>query len=178
MTQEIIIAGFGGQGVMTMGKFLAYAGMLEGKNVTFLPSYGPEMRGGTANCTVVVDDQEIGSPLVTSPDTVIVMNNPSLTKFEKAVKPGGTLIINSTLVTLQPTRTDVKIVNVPANAVANELGEIRIANMVALGAFVSSTGVVKVDSVMQALRETLPKRRHNLLPLNEQALERGASYAG
>jgi len=175
MIQEIIIAGFGGQGVMTMGKFLSYAGMLEGKNVTYLPSYGPEMRGGTANCTVVISDEEIGSPLVSNPDAVIVMNNPSLTKFEKTIKPGGTMIINSSLVTLKPTRTDIKIINVPANEMALEIGEGRIANMVALGAYVASSGVVKVDSVMEALRETLPPHRHNLLPLNEKALTKGAS---
>lgn len=139
MKQEFIIAGFGGQGVLLLGQMLAYAGMLEGKQVSWMPSYGPEMRGGTANCTVVISDEEIGSPVVSQPSCVIALNLPSLDKFEPMVKPGGLLLINSSLVDREPRRDDIKAVALPATEIASELGNIRVTNMVALGALVQLT---------------------------------------
>lgn len=175
MTHEIIFAGFGGQGVMLMGQMLAYAGMVEDKQVSWLPSYGPEMRGGTANCTVVVSDQTVGSPLITHPQVLIAMNLPSLDKFEDSVKPGGLLIYNSSLITRAPKRDDITILKVPANELANELGNDRVANMVVLGALLGQIPMVSKESILAALRHTLPEHRHNLLPLNEAALEKGLS---
>ena len=176
MQQEFIFAGFGGQGVLLMGQLLAHAAMDEGKKVSWIPSYGPEMRGGTANCTVIVSDGEIGSPVVSSPSCVVAMNLPSLDKFEDIVKPGGVLVVNSSLVTREPKRQDVTVVRVPATEVANELGNVRVANMVALGAVLEATGVVAVKSLMEALRKNLPAHRQNLLPLNQEAIERGKSF--
>jgi 2-oxoglutarate ferredoxin oxidoreductase subunit gamma len=173
MTHEIILAGFGGQGVMLMGQILTYAGMLEDKYVSWMPSYGPEMRGGTANCTVVISDVPVGSPLVTKPSIVVAMNLPSMDKFEEAVKPGGVLFYNSSLIDQQPARTDIKVVPVAANGIANELGNSRVANMVVLGALLATQQVVSLESVHKALRKALPAHRHNLLPLNEQALAKG-----
>jgi 2-oxoglutarate ferredoxin oxidoreductase subunit gamma len=177
MQQEFIFAGFGGQGVLLMGQLLAYAAMDEGKKVSWIPSYGPEMRGGTANCTVIVSDREIGSPVVGSPSCVVAMNLPSLDKFEDRVKPGGVLVINSSLVTREPKRQDVTVIKVPATDVASELGNIRVANMAALGAVVEATQVVAPDSVLEALRQNLPQHRQNLLPLNREAIEKGRNAA-
>ncbi|MGI6343880.1 MAG: 2-oxoacid:acceptor oxidoreductase family protein [Bacillota bacterium] len=174
MTHEIILAGFGGQGVMLMGQILTYAGMIEDKHVSWMPSYGPEMRGGTANCTVVISDEPVGSPLVTTPEIVVAMNLPSLDKFEDSVRPGGVLVYNSSLIQRRPRRDDITIVAVPGNEIAMELGNDRVANMVVLGALLAQTGVVSTEAVHQALRKALPERRHNLLPLNERALQRGA----
>lgn len=173
MTHEIILAGFGGQGVMLMGQILTYAGMIEEKFVSWMPSYGPEMRGGTANCTVVISDTPVGSPLVTKPSIVVAMNLPSLDKFEETVKPGGLLLYNSSLIEQKPTRTDINVVAIPANGIADELGNSRIANMVILGALLAKEQVVSMEAVHKALRKALPPHRHNLLPLNEQALARG-----
>ncbi|NLW17622.1 MAG: 2-oxoacid:ferredoxin oxidoreductase subunit gamma [Firmicutes bacterium] len=147
MTHEIILAGFGGQGVMLMGQMLAYAGMTEGKNVSWLPSYGPEMRGGTANCTVVVSDKPVGSPLITRPGILVAMNLPSLDKFEDNVKPGGLLVYNSSLISRPPKRDDIEVLAVPANEIANELGNDRIANMVVLGALLGKKPIVENESI-------------------------------
>ncbi len=175
MAMEFQLAGFGGQGIMVMGQVMCYAGLEnEGKHVSWFPSYGAEMRGGTANCAVVVSDEEIGSPVIGKPDAIVVMNNPSLLKFEKDVKPGGHLFVNSTLVDRKPSRDDINIVNIPANDIANELGSGRVANMVILGAVVAKTDVVKLDSVKEALKAHLPKRHHKLLPMNYEALDKGA----
>ncbi len=172
---EFQLAGFGGQGIMVMGQVMCYAGLeSEGKHVSWFPSYGAEMRGGTANCAVVISDEEIGSPVIGKPDVIVVMNNPSLLKFEKDVKPGGHLFVNSTLVDRKPTRDDINIINIPANEIAGELGSGRVANMVILGALVEKTGIVKMDSVKKALEAHLPKRHHRLLPMNYDALEKGA----
>jgi 2-oxoglutarate ferredoxin oxidoreductase subunit gamma len=177
MSLAVVMAGFGGQGVMLMGQLLTYAGMLENKQVSWMPSYGPEMRGGTANCTVVLSDQEVGSPVVTNPDVVIAMNLPSMDKFEKLLVPGGTLIYNSTLINRAPVRKDIRVIAVPANEVAQELGNVRVANMVTLGAFVEATGAVADDSIAAALKKALPAHRQDLLPLNMQAIEKGKGFS-
>lgn len=177
MKQEVIVAGFGGQGVLLLGQVLAYAGMVEGKEVSWLPSYGPEMRGGTANCTVVLSDVEIGSPVVSQPTCVIALNLPSMEKFEPMLKPGGLLIINSSLVEKKAERDDIEVVEVAATEIANELGSGRVANMVALGAFVQQTGAVDFTTLKEALQKVLPQRRHDLIPLNLEAIQRGAREA-
>lgn len=176
MDHEIIIAGFGGQGIMAMGSLLAYASMLEKKKVSWLPSYGPEMRGGTANCTVVISEEEIGSPVVSEPTAVIAMNRPSLDKFEPLLKPEGLLFINTSLIDRKPERRDVQVMEIPATTIAGELGNLRVANMVMLGAFVRATEVVGFDTLLVALQKVLPERYLHLIPLNEEALRRGASY--
>lgn len=175
MLQEVIIAGFGGQGVLSMGQLLTYAGMLEGKQVAWYPSYGPEMRGGTANCGVTVSDKEISCPLVSEPTTAIVMNRPSLVKFEPIVKPGGLLLVNSSLVDKKASRKDIRVIEILANDLAAEkLGNTRVANIIMLGAFLELTKTVNIDAIIESLKMVLPERRHNLIPLNRQALELGA----
>jgi 2-oxoglutarate ferredoxin oxidoreductase subunit gamma len=173
MTHELLIAGFGGQGVLSMGMTLGYAAMIENKEVSWMPSYGPEMRGGTANCIVIVSDRRISSPIITRFDTVIALNQPSLDKFEKTVKPGGMLMYDSTNIISPPTRTDIEVVPIPASEEASNMKNMRIMNMIVLGAFLARREVVKVESVLEALRKVLPERYHHLLPLNEQALRRG-----
>jgi 2-oxoglutarate ferredoxin oxidoreductase subunit gamma len=174
MLQEIILAGFGGQGVMSMGQLLAYAGMFEGKHVSWIPSYGPEMRGGTANCSVTISDFPISSPIVNEPSTLIVLNRPSLEKFEKDVQSGGLLIMNSSLINSESQRTDLSILKIPSDDLANEkYGNSRVANMILLGAFLQITNAVTVESVEQALKKVLPEYRHHLIPLNREALEFG-----
>lgn len=175
MLEEIIIAGFGGQGVMSMGQLIAYAGMLEGKGVSWLPSYGPEQRGGTANCAVVVSDEPVGSPLVTNPSTAIVLNNPSFGKFEHRVRPGGLLIINSSLVTRVSERRDIEIIEIPATDIAADLGNSKVANMILLGAFIEWTKVVSSDSIIESLKKVLSEEKHHLIEVNKQALTKGAS---
>jgi 2-oxoglutarate ferredoxin oxidoreductase subunit gamma len=177
MKLAVIMSGFGGQGVMSMGQLLAYAAMDEGREVTWLPSYGPEMRGGAAHCTVVVSDRPVASPLTTRPDACIIMNRPSLDKFEKAVKPGGILVLNTSLCDRFPEREDLRLVAMPVTDIASDLGDFRVANMVALGAFLEVEPVVKSSSVLEALKKTLPEHRRHLLPLNEKALEAGALEA-
>ncbi len=172
-THEVLMAGFGGQGVMSMGTLLAYAAMLEGKHVSWMPSYGPEQRGGTANCAVVVSDKPVGSPVVTEPMTLFVLNKPSLAKFESKVRPGGLILVNTSLIDTKVQRTDVRVIEIPANDIARELGEDRVANMVLLGAFIEATGLVSIRSVTESLKKALPPHRHNLIPVNEQALDRG-----
>ncbi|WP_353892348.1 2-oxoacid:acceptor oxidoreductase family protein [Proteinivorax hydrogeniformans] len=174
---EIIMAGFGGQGVMSMGQLITYSGMIEDKEVSWMPSYGPEMRGGTANCTVVVSENPIGSPVVTEPDVVIAMNLPSLDKFESQVKPGGVLIVNSSLIERKCERDDITVLEVPANDIANDLGSGKVANMVVLGSLIAQTNVVTKESVIGALKKVLPEHRHNLIPLNEQAIDKGSEFA-
>ena len=178
MTHELLIAGFGGQGVLSMGMTLAYAGLIEKKEISWMPSYGPEMRGGTANCIVIVSEKQISSPIITTFDTVIALNQPSLDKFEKAVKPGGKLIYDSTNIIVPPTRTDIDIFPIPASDEAVKMNNTKIMNMIVLGSFIAETNVVEIESLMHALKEVLPERYHNLLPLNEQALRRGMELAG
>lgn len=177
MQEEIIISGFGGQGSLFAGQLLSYAAMGQDLHVTWIPSYGPEMRGGKARCTVVVADQEIGAPLVRRPSAAIVLNIPSMEAFEPAVKPGGVLVINNSMVTDQSERDDIRAIEVPASDMATELGNVRMANVICLGALVDATGVVTLEAVEQALDEHLPERHRHLLDLNKQALRKGAALA-
>ena len=170
-----IFAGFGGQGVLLIGQLIAYAGMYEGRNVSWLPSYGPEMRGGTANCSVVVSDDPIASPVLSMADCVIAMNTPSLEKFEANVNPGGKLFINSSILEKKATRTDIDVYYVPCNEIADQLGNPKVLNMAMLGAFLEATNVVKVDSVLDALLYKLGEKKAKLIPLNRQAIEMGAA---
>lgn len=172
--QEIIIAGFGGQGVLSMGRLIAYAGMIEGKEVSWMPSYGPEMRGGTANCIVIVSNSRISSPIITKFDTAILLNQPSVDKFEKAVKPGGLLIYEQSTVIHTPTRTDIEIIGISAIEEADKLQAKQVANMIMAGAFLEKRPILKIETLIEALKKALPPRRHNLIPLNEQALSRGS----
>ena len=174
MYQGIRMSGFGGQGVISAGILLAQAGLLEGKNVSWFPAYGAEMRGGTANCSVVVASDEVSSPIVSRPDTAVVLNEPSLAKFEPMLKPGGLLIVNSSLVNTKPRRTDIKVAYVPCNAIAQELGSIKIANMVALGALAGLTGAVSVDAIAKALPKVFKRAKPEILEMNVKALKRGA----
>jgi len=176
--QEIIIAGFGGQGVLSMGQIIGYAAMIEGKDVSWMPSYGPEMRGGTANCIVIVSPERISSPIISSFDSAIILNQPSLEKFEKSVKPGGFLMYEASTVISLPTRRDIDLLAVSGMEAAMKLKKKQVANMILLGAFLERKPVVKTENVMAALKQVLPERHHHLLPLNEQALEIGQSLAG
>lgn len=173
--QEIVIAGTGGQGIMIMGQLLAHAAVAEGRNVVWFPSYGPESRGGTADCTVIISSDEIGSPLSTMPDTLVALSQPMLNKFLPTVKREGILVVNTSLAKPPADRDDCHLLSVPANDIANELGNLRIANMVMLGAYVQFVRPVAPDSIKQALADVLPPHRHDLLPLNIQALDRGAA---
>lgn len=175
MTHEIIMAGFGGQGVLAMGKILAEAALKEGKNVSWLPSYGPEMRGGTANCSVIVSDEPVGAPVVSEATAALVLNRPSLDKFEKDVVPGGMLLINSSLIDKKAARNDIKVYYVPANDIANELGSGKISNMVMLGAFLKASGAASHDTVMEIISEIFAGKKASVVPLNKEALERGAA---
>lgn len=176
--EKVIIAGFGGQGVLLMGQVLAYAGMLENKEVSWIPSYGPEMRGGTANCNIIVSDKKIGSPIISSPDTVIALNRPSMEKFENTLKKDGVLIYNKSLIDVEPKRDDVKKVPGDITNIAKEMGNTKIANMIALGMYLGTTKVVRLESIMAALKKMLPERHHDKLPLNQEALEKGMSLVG
>jgi 2-oxoglutarate ferredoxin oxidoreductase subunit gamma len=175
-TQEIIIAGFGGQGILSAGKLLAYAGMLENKNVSWLPSYGPEMRGGTANCNVIISDEPVGSPILNSATTLIVMNGPSLEKFESSVVEGGIIITDSSLVENKPSRTDVKLFQIPATMMASDMGNLTFANIIVLGKLLASTKIISKESFIEALKRVLPKKKHYLIPEEEKALEAGFNY--
>lgn len=173
-SQEIIFAGFGGQGILSMGKFLSYAGMDENLSVSWCPSYGPEMRGGTANCSVIVTEDEIGSPIVNNPTSIVVMNRPSLDKFEDMVEEGGLIIIDSNLVDREVKRTDVEVIKIPAQDIAKELGSQRIANMVLLGAFVQKTGIIKMETLIESLKN---KGKEAFFEVNKKALAKGAELA-
>lgn len=173
MKAEIIISGFGGQGVLSMGKILAYSGLMEGKEVTWMPAYGPEQRGGTANVTVIVSDGRISSPILSSYDVAIVLNQPSLDKFESKVKPGGILIYDGFGIMNLPTRTDISIYRIDAMDKTAEMKNSKVFNMVILGGLLKVCPVVSTAGLQQALYKTLPKRHHELIPLNMQAVEEG-----
>ncbi len=170
---QIVIAGFGGQGLLFSGKVLAYAGMVEGRYLSWLPSYGPEMRGGTANCNVILSDREIGSPIVNHPDILMVMNGPSLDKFEKDVVPGGKIFVDSSLVTRKVERTDVEAYYIPATAMAREMGAASLANMVLLGALVKATGCVTPEGLDAGLQKVIPARKADMLDINRKMLSTG-----
>jgi len=173
MLERMIISGFGGQGIMLMGRLLIYAGMLEGKNVAWMPSYGPEMRGGTANCTVLISTKEIGSPIVSHPKVLIAMNQPSLDKFELNVSENGLIILNDSLIEREVKRNNVDIIRISADDIAYKLGNSRTANMVLLGAYIKKSEVVKLETVFKALEKTLAGRNKKLLNLNKEALKQG-----
>ncbi len=173
MKEEIIIAGFGGQGVLSMGKILAYAGLMQDLEVTWMPSYGPEQRGGTANVTVILSDEAISSPVLNKYDTAVILNQQSLDKFESKVKPGGTLIYDPYSIHHAPTRTDINVVAVPAMEATLEMESSKAYNMVLLGALLKTRGLVEVEAVMKGLKKTLPERHHHLLPMNRNAILKG-----
>lgn len=177
MTEELIIAGFGGQGVLSMGKILAYSALMKGKHVSWLPSYGPEMRGGTANVTVILSDEEVSSPVLNQFDTVIALNQPSLNKFESAVKPGGVLIYDTNGISKTPTREDIKIYHIDAAKTASELNMSKVFNMMVVGAYLEVKPVLSLEDVLDGLKKSLPVRHHKLLPVNEKALKMGGDMA-
>ncbi|HDP75902.1 MAG TPA: 2-oxoglutarate ferredoxin oxidoreductase subunit gamma [Bacteroidales bacterium] len=173
MTEEIIIAGFGGQGVLSMGKTLAYSGIMQDQEVAWMPSYGPEMRGGTANVTVILSDSRISSPILQEFDTAIILNQQSLDKFEKMVKPGGTLIYDPNGITRHPQRTDINIYWVEATEEAARMKNAKTFNMIVLGAFLKVKPIVKLENVKKGLEKSLPQRHHHLIPMNQEAIGRG-----
>jgi 2-oxoglutarate ferredoxin oxidoreductase subunit gamma len=167
---EIVLAGFGGQGILSMGQIIAYAAMLEGKDVSWMPSYGPEMRGGTANCVVIVSDKKISSPIISNFDIGVVFNQPSLDKFESTIKSGGILLYEISGIVNPPQRSDIEIIGVPALKEAANLNKKQVANMVMLGALLEASPVVKIENIILTLKKVLPERHHHLIELNEQAL--------
>lgn len=175
MLEKVIMAGFGGQGIMSIGQMLTYAGMNEGKEVSWMPSYGPEMRGGTANCHVIVSDHEVASPVINDATTALILNKPSLTKFETSVRSGGSMLINSSLVDIDSSREDVYTYMIPANDIAVELGNVKTANMVMLGAFIELTKAVEVDTIFAALKKVLGEKKAHLFDVNIEAFKRGAN---
>ena len=177
MKKEIILSGFGGQGIMSIGKNLVEAGVEEGMEVSWVPSYGPEMRGGTANCTVILSDERIGSPLVEHPSEIIVMNRAALSKFEPQVLSGGTVFVNSSIIPNKISRTDLKAVYVPCDEIAAELGNTKVANMVMLGAYIAATKSIKVETIESMIHEMFAGKKAKLIPLNIEALKRGMTCA-
>jgi 2-oxoglutarate ferredoxin oxidoreductase subunit gamma len=173
MTYEVVLAGFGGQGILFLGKMIALAGMIDGKEVSWIPSYGPEMRGGTANCSVVVSDRRIGTPVVGHPNVLVAMNRPSLEKFEPKMQPGGQLLINKTLIEIPHTRQDIEAIYLEITGLAGELGNPRLANIVALGGLIGRVGLVSRDAVIEALKKELSGKKAALLDLNLKALDAG-----
>ena len=173
MKEEIIIAGFGGQGVLSMGKILAYGGIMQDQEVSWLPSYGPEMRGGTCNVSVVLSDNKISSPVLSRFDTAIILNQQSMDKFEKQVKPGGLLLYDTNGITRHPERTDITICRIDAVEEAAKMGNAKAYNMVVLGAFLKMKPIVTMENVIRGLKKSLPPRRHNLIPMNEEAITVG-----
>ncbi len=175
-TTQILIAGFGGQGVLFAGKFLAYKGLLEEKQVSWLPSYGPEMRGGTANCSIIISDSAVGSPIVNAPDCLIVMNLPSYDKYEQTVVSGGTMIVDSTLIAKQSARTDIKACYIPATQMAVDAGVPTLANMILVGKFLKECSALSYDDVESALKKVVSAKRMELLELNLKAIRMGYDY--
>lgn len=179
MRHDVFIAGFGGQGVLLAGNLLGYAAIREGKNVSFFPSYGVEKRGGAAMCTVVIADGEVGSPVVGNPSVSVTLNQTSFEKYASRVKPGGVCIVNTSLVEMGDfSRDDIDLITIPMNEIAMQLGDARMVNMVAVGAYAAKTGAVSLQSLEEALRETLPERNHKFIPANVRAIEAGAQQCG
>jgi len=175
MKEEIIIAGFGGQGVLSMGKILAYSGLIEDKEVSWMPAYGPEQRGGTANVTVIISDEKVSSPILSKYDTAIILNQPSLEKFEDKVKPGGILIYDGYGILTPPTRKDIEIYRIDAMDAASGLNMAKAFNMIVLGGFLKVKPIVSLPNVLKGLEQTLPERHHHLIPMNEKAIKKGMS---
>lgn len=173
---EVVVAGFGGQGILSAGRLIAASGLLEGREVSWLPSYGPEMRGGTANCHVIVSDEPIGSPVLNECDCLIALNGPSLEKFEAMVRPGGWIVLDRSLVPEEPTRTDVRVVAVQASDIASDMGNMTFAGVVLLGVLSAATGCFRRDSFEKALFEVLPKSKHSLVPEEMKAFDLGTSF--
>lgn len=173
MTEEIIIAGFGGQGVLSMGKILCYSGVMEGQEVSWMPSYGPEMRGGTANVTVILSDKKISSPIINTYDTAIILNQQSMDKFESAIKPGGLLIYDGNSIIRHPERDDINIYRVDATEEATKMETTKTFNMIMLGGYLKVKKLFKLESVIKGLEKSLPERYHHLIPVNEKAIHRG-----
>jgi 2-oxoglutarate ferredoxin oxidoreductase subunit gamma len=173
MTEEILIAGFGGQGVLSMGKIMAYSGVMQDMEVSWMPSYGPEMRGGTANVIVIISSERISSPIIRSFDTAIILNQQSLDKFENSVKPGGVLIYDGNGITRHPEREDIRIYRVDATEEASKMKSPKIFNTIVLGGFLKVKPIIKLENVIKGLKKSLPERYHNLIPMNEKALQRG-----
>ena len=176
MTTEILIAGFGGQGILFAGKFLAYKGLIEGKQVSWLPSYGPEMRGGTANCSVIVSDDPVGSPIVSNPDVLVVMNLPSLDKYEKTVKKGGTILVDETLISRKVEREDVSVYYIPATKLAADMGAPTLANIVITGKLISVCDGISAENIEGAMKKVVSARHADLLSVNLKAIETGMNY--
>jgi 2-oxoglutarate ferredoxin oxidoreductase subunit gamma len=178
MYQGVIMSGFGGQGIISGGIMLAYAGMIEGKNVTFFPAYGAEMRGGTANCSVVVSTEPVASPVVGNPDTLMIMNEPSLARFENSLKPDGLMIINTSLVSSKPSRRDINAIEIPVSDIAEQVGNIKTANMVILGAFAKKTGAVSIDALKNSIAKVYIRANEAMVKMNKAAIDKGAEAAG
>lgn len=176
-THEILFAGFGGQGVLSMGQIIAYAAMIEDKEISWMPSYGPEMRGGTANCITIISDRRISSPIITAFDSAVLLNQPSLDKFEHNVKSGGLIIYEQSGIINPPARNDIEVFGINAVEEANKLNKKQVANMIIVGAFLELRPIVKVDNIVKALKKVLPERHHHTIPLNEQALLLGQKLA-
>ena len=176
MLEDVIIAGFGGQGIIFAGKLLAYAGLKEEKEVVYYPSYGAEMRGGTANCTVIISDSMVPSPIISSPSNAIIMSNPAFLKFSSRVKKGGRIVINTSLISTDINRQDVEVVKISANQIAEELGSGKTANMVALGAWISLSRVVTLENLISSLKDVISEKRMALLPINEKSLRKGWEF--
>ena len=178
MNYDVFMAGFGGQGILLIGNLLAYAGMLEGRNVSYFPAYGVEKRGGAATCTVVVSDEEVGSPVIGNPGAVLILNPLSMEKYFSRVRPGGLCIVNSSLIEdAGASRNDLRVVRIPVNELALELGDARLLNMITIGAYAELSGAVSRESLKSALKNVLPERNHRLIPMNVEAIERGAAFA-
>ena len=175
MTTQILLSGFGGQGILFTGKFLAYKGLIEDKNVSWLPSYGPEMRGGTASCSVIISDEEVGSPIISEPDVLVAMNLPSFEKFEPTVKPGGIVIADSSLIETRSTRTDIDVYYIPATSLASEMGKQSLANMVILGKLLSVMGEFDDEKIKAVLTKVIPPKKAEMLEINTQAMTLGAN---
>lgn len=173
MTEEIIIAGFGGQGVLSMGKILCYSGVMEGQEVSWMPSYGPEMRGGTANVTVILSDKKISSPIINTYDTAIILNQQSMDKFEPAIKPGGLLVYDGNGITRHPERNDINIYRIDAAEEATKMGSTKTFNMIVLDGYLKVKNLFKLESVIKGLKKSLPERYHHMIPVNEKAIQRG-----
>ena len=178
MNKEILIAGFGGQGILFSGKFLAYEGLIDGKEVSWLPSYGPEMRGGTANCSIIISDSAVGSPIVSNPDILIAMNLPSLDKYENATKKGGQIFIDSSLIDRKVERDDVETYYIPATKMASDEGLTGLANMIMIGHMIAKSGIIPEENIEKAMQKVVPATKQNMFDLNMKAVKLGIEYKG